>query len=78
MIKHEMAPSVGPSPPMRGLVARYTSKEEWLSQNETKLSDLWESLRNYLGHTNSFFFDKCDYVTFCDFVASHSTHFDDE
>lgn len=73
-----MAPPAIPSTSALRPVAKYTGKEEWLSQNETKLSDLWESLRNYLCHTNSFFLDKCDYVTFCDFVAMFSTHFDDE
>lgn len=59
------------------LKARYTTREDWLSQNECKLSDLWEAMRNYLNDTNSFFLDKCDYVTFCDFVATNSTQFDD-
>ena len=58
------------------LKARYTSKEEWLTQNEQNLSDLWNAMSNYLQHTNSFLLDKCDYVTFCNFVAAQSTHFE--
>lgn len=59
------------------LQAAYTNSNEWLSQNETRLGELWESLKNYLRHNNSFILDKCDYVTFCDFVAHNSTHYDD-
>lgn len=57
--------------------ARYTNAAEWLSQNETRLSELWSSMTNYLQHNNSFLLDKCDYVCFCEFVARNSTHYDD-
>lgn len=60
------------------LKAEYTSSREWLSQNEHELSDLWNSVLNYLKHTNSFLLDCCDYVSFCEFVAAHSTHFDND
>lgn len=60
------------------LKARYTTREEWLSQNEYNLSSLWDAMLNYLKHTNSFLLDRCDYVTFSDFVATHSTHFESD
>ena len=60
------------------LKARYTTREEWLSQNEYNLYDLWRAMLNYLKDTNSFLLDRCDYVTFSDFVATHSTHYDSD
>lgn len=60
------------------LKARYTTREEWLSQNEYNLSRLWSAMLSYLKHTNSFLLDRCDYVTFSDFVATHSTHFESD
>ena len=60
------------------LRARYTNREQWLSQNEMAISDLWEAMGSYLHHNNSFLLDKCDYVTFCDFVGNNSTHFDEK
>jgi len=62
--------------PTAALAAKYTSREEWLSQNDLEISKLWQSMQNYLQHTNSFVLDKCDFVTFCQFVADTSTHFD--
>lgn len=60
------------------LKARYATREEWLSQNEYNLSALWSAMLNYIKHKNSFLLDRCDYVTFSDFVAKHSTHFDSD
>lgn len=54
-----------------GLIGR----EEWLSVNEARIWDLWESLSSYLGHTNTNMLDRCTYVDFSDFVAKYSTHF---
>lgn len=50
-------------------------REEWLSINEWRISDFWESLRSYLRDTNTTILDRCTYVDFSDFVADYSTHF---
>jgi len=63
-------------PPIAALASKYTSREEWLSQNDFELSNLWQAMQNYLQHTNSFVLDKCDFVAFCQFAADVSTHFD--
>lgn len=51
------------------------SREEWLSENETKISDMWQGMCNYIRDTNSTFLDSCSYVDFSNFVANYSTHF---
>ena len=51
------------------------SREEWLSENETIISDMWEGMLNYIRDTNSVLIDKCSYVDFSNFVATYSTHF---
>ena len=53
------------------------SREEWLSENETIISDAWEGMQNYIRDTNSNILDKCSYVDFSDFIAKYSTHFGD-
>ncbi|CAM9269226.1 unnamed protein product [Sphacelaria rigidula] len=64
-------PSQNYSRSKNGLLGR----EEWLSVNETRISELWDSLRSYLRHTNTTILDKCTYVDFSDFVARYSSHF---
>lgn len=66
-----LPPSQNYSRSKNGLLGR----EEWLSVNEIRISELWESLRSYLRHTNTTILDKCTYVDFSDFVARYSTHF---
>jgi len=53
------------------------SREEWLSENETIISDTWEGMKNYIKDTNSNILDKCSYVDFSDFIAKYSTHYGD-
>ena len=50
-------------------------REEWLSINEVRISDLWQGLNSYLRDTNTTVLDKCTYVDFSDFVAKYSSHF---
>ena len=52
-------------------------REEWLSMNETNISDMWEGLNSYLKYCNTTLLDRCTYVDFSDFVAKYSTHFSD-
>jgi len=49
--------------------------EEWMDTNEYYLSDLWNSLNNYIDHSNKSgqILDKCTYPLFCDFIAKHTT-----
>jgi len=49
--------------------------EEWMDVNEYYLSDLWNSLRNYIEHTNKNgqILDKCTYPVFCEFIATNTT-----
>jgi len=53
------------------------SREEWLSENETRIADMWQGMLNYIRDTNSFLLDKCSYIDFSDFVATYSTHFEE-
>lgn len=55
------------------------SREEWLSNNEYDISDLWEGLNSYLEYKNqTFLLDKCTYQDFSDFVAKFSNHYSSE
>lgn len=51
------------------------SREEWLSEHECDISDLWNAMRSYLEYKNSYLFDNCDYVLFSDIVAYCSSHY---
>jgi len=49
------------------------SRQEWEHDNEYEISDLWNSLLNYLKHTNVHMLDKCNYTTFSEFVSLNTT-----
>ena len=49
------------------------SRHEWEHDNEFDISDLWNSLNNYLKHNNLHMLDKCNYTIFSEFVSLHTT-----
>lgn len=57
--------------------AKYINREDWLCQNEDRMREFWNAMRNFLEHNNSFLLNTCTYETLCRFIADNSSHFDD-
>lgn len=70
-IPHLLPPCQDYSRSKDGVVCR----EEWLSNNEDIISDMWRAFQSYISHCNTNLLDKLTYVDFSDFVARYSTHF---
>lgn len=58
--------------------AKRTNREEWLFQNEGRIREFWNAMRNFLDYNNSFLLDRCTYESLSDFIANNSTHWDEK
>ena len=58
--------------------AKYTNRTEWLIQNEDRIREFWNAMRNFLEHNNSFLLNACSFESLCEFIADNSLHFDDK
>lgn len=59
------------------MYAKYTTREEWINQNEDKIREFWNAMINFLEHTNSNLLNSCSYESLRNFISDNSLHFDD-
>lgn len=57
--------------------AKYTTRDEWLCQNEDRIREFWNAMGNFLDHNNSNLLNYCTYEALVQFIADNSAHYDD-
>ena len=68
--KHKSSPPPLPKP---NTVTCRSSDEEWYSENESELLDIWHVLEDNIKARGIVMLDKCRFNHFCDFVMSLTT-----
>lgn len=49
------------------------AQEEWYSENESELIDVWHALQDNINRRGLVMFDKCRFNHFCAFILSMTT-----
>lgn len=58
--------------------SKYTTKEEWLNQNEEYIMEFWKAMKNFLesSDTGTGLLANCDYNTLRTFIVDNSVLYD--